>query len=269
MRVIGQCKLCLREGVELRESHFISKSAYKLVEKLGGVTPLIVRGDITVQKNDQMKAPLLCADCEDLFNKNGESWVLRYCNRPNTGFKLHDLVRTVQPEVDQPDLKMYATSSIAEIEGEKLTYFLLSVLWRGSVHSWKWGKDDQETPNLGSRYEEEFRKYLLGESDFPKNAAVHVYILANPDLWSGFTVPFRQKLSDGLWRYTFNFLGISFRCFLGNVLNETMRKVCIRSPHKYIFLGVDADRILVRDFRPTLLSSKPLGAIKTYPIGYD
>src|SRR5207244_3024877 len=120
-------------------------SAYKAVEKLAGVTPLNVRGEITVQKNEQMKAHLLCACCEDRFNKNGESYVMNYCNRPGSGFKLHDLVLTVPPEIDQPGLKMYPTASIPEIEGPKLAYFVMSVLWRGSVQRWKWGKDEQET----------------------------------------------------------------------------------------------------------------------------
>ncbi len=264
MQVIGQCRLCLQQGAELLESHFIPKSAYKLVEKLGGVTPLNVRGEITVQKNQQMKAHLLCADCEDRFNRCGESWVLQYCNRADTGFKLRDLVLTVQPEIDQPKLKMYPMASVVEIDGEKLAYFVLSVLWRGSVHSWKWGKDDQETGTLGNRYEEEFRRYLLNEASFPRNAAVHVFLMAKPEMCSGFTVPFRQKLADGLWRYTFIFLGISFRCLLGNVMSDTLRKACIyRSPHKYVFLGEEVDEVFLRDFGPTLLKSKQLGTIRT------
>lgn len=210
-----------------------------------------------------MKAYLLCADCEDRFNKNGETWVLQHCNRPDTGFKLYDLVRAVQAEVGGSKLKMYPTASIADIEHEKLAYFVLSVLWRGSVHSWKWGKDDQKTASLGSRYEEEFRKYLLGEGTFPMNAAVHVFLLANPELWCGFTVPFRQRLKDGLWRHTFMFLGISFRCLLGNVLDDTLRNGCIyRSPRKFIFIGEDVDEVFYRDFGPTLLKSKRVGKVR-------
>jgi hypothetical protein len=160
-------------------------------------------------------------------------------------------------------MKMYATASLSEVDGEKLAYFVLSILWRGSVHSWKWGKDKQRTDSLGRRYEEEFRKYLVGESSFPNNAAVHVFLLTKQEMCNGFTIPFRQKLSDGSWRYTFNFLGISFRCYLGNALTDSVRRGCIyRSAEKYIFVGELADEVLVRDFAPTLIKSRPIGRIR-------
>jgi hypothetical protein len=262
MPVVGQCKLCLRSEVELQESHFIPKAAYKAVQKLAGVTPLNVRGEITVQKNDQITAFLLCATCEDRFNKNGENWVISHCNRPGSGFKLYDLLQTLQPvrDPDEPDLKMYAAASIAEIDASKLAYFVLSVLWRGSIHNWRWGKDELHTDRLGTKYEDEFRRYLLGESDFPQNVAIHVFVLEDSKMWDGFTIPFRQKLKDGLWRYTFVFLGISFRCLLGNVMDAKTRSACVyQSPQKYIFCGNAVDKIFVRDFAPTLLKAKRVG----------
>ena len=90
-KVIGLCRLCLAPDIDLQDSHFIPSAAYKAVEELGGVTPLIVKGDITIQKNQQLKKHLLCADCEDRFNKNGEQWVLGYCNRAGKGFRLYGL----------------------------------------------------------------------------------------------------------------------------------------------------------------------------------
>jgi hypothetical protein len=158
---------------------------------------------------------------------------------------------------------MYSVASVHEIDCEKLAYFILSVLWRGSVHSWKWGKDQQETGRLGDRYEEEFRKFLLGEGPFPKNAAVQVFLLARPEMWNGFTVPVKGKVAGGLWRYVFIFLGISFHCLLGNSLNNEDRNACIfQSPNKFMFIGDEVDEVFIRDFRPAILKSKPVGKIR-------
>lgn len=33
-------------------------------------------------KNEQVKDYLLCADCEQLFSRKSEEWVLSYCNQP-------------------------------------------------------------------------------------------------------------------------------------------------------------------------------------------
>jgi hypothetical protein len=161
-------------------------------------------------------------------------------------------------------MKMFATDSIVEINAMKLAYFLLSVLWRGSVHKWKWGKDDVETASLGEKYQEEFRLYLLGETGLPRNVAVQIFVLSNANLWEGASIPFRQRLKDGVWRYTFVFLGISFRCLLGNALNEIDRSGCVyHSRQKYIFCGPKIDAVLVRDFRPALIRSQTLGKLRS------
>jgi hypothetical protein len=158
---------------------------------------------------------------------------------------------------------MYATTGIREIEPSKLVYFMASILWRGSVHKWKWGRDEFEAPTLGKRYEEEFRRYLLGETDLPRNAAVHVFLMSKKDLWNGFANPICERLRDGTWRYAFTLLGISFRCYLGNTMDAATRSGCVYRSHKqFVFIGQQVDEKFIRDFGPILMKSKQLGSIK-------
>jgi hypothetical protein len=52
---------------------------------------------------------------------------------------------------------------------EAISYFAASMFWRASVHDWNNRAD--EPIQLGP-YEEQFRKYLMEESDFPVDCAL-------------------------------------------------------------------------------------------------
>jgi len=43
------------------------------------------------------RADVFCANCEELFNYNGEAWVLRHCNRPGESFLLNEALNKAQP----------------------------------------------------------------------------------------------------------------------------------------------------------------------------
>lgn len=248
--------------MELQESHFLPAAAYRATRKLGGVAPVTYREGIALQNDDQMTAHILCADCEERFNRNGEDWVLRFCNRPG-GFRLYDLVTALRPTIGGSDLQMYETQHVAKIDGDKLAYFCLSILWRGAAHRWKWGKNPVETYSLGPRYSEKIRKYLLGEIEFPEKIAVQISLLNDPNMCQGFSVPDRQRLKDGLWRYPFFFLGISFICFLGNVMDNDCYKWCIvRSPERYIFVGNLVNKVLAKQYAPTIEKARVAGRIR-------
>lgn len=260
MPQIGKCKLCLRPGVELQESHFLPKGAYRAVRKLGGVTPILIRHGTAIQMDEQMKDFVLCAACEVRLNKNGEDWVLRHCNRRGKGFKLSDLVHPMTPQISGPDLKMYPTSQIPGIDAEKLRYFAISVLWRGSAHAWSWGGQPMETPSLGRKYQEEFRRYLMGETDFPMNAVVTIHLQTDPKLCEGCCTPTGRRSSRGDWVYSFYFLGLYFVCSIGNLLSPETRNSCVS---KFIFQGPIADMALTRSTAKTIINAKRLGSIRS------
>ncbi|MBZ5553316.1 MAG: hypothetical protein LAO21_11395 [Acidobacteriia bacterium] len=232
---------------DLCRSHFIPKAAYKLIQQSEGAPPVVIKPAVIIQKNEQITDYVLCMECEERFDVNGERWVLDYCSRVGEGFKLKALIDRTQPLLSNR-LKVYSSANIAEIDVGKLTYFVASVLWRGSAHAWKSGKDLLLTPSLGSRYEEELRLYLLGEVNFPSDAAVWVSIVPAEKFWTSVFIPYGGKLSN-YWRYKFIFLGFSFMFFLGKLLPPFIRRTCtFRSPERFILVGEDTIDMMIRDF---------------------
>ena len=68
MPITGKCKLCLMEGVELLESHFVSRKLYYSGKKKLEFVNLIDAGI----DPEELKAHLLCRECEKRFSVNGE-----------------------------------------------------------------------------------------------------------------------------------------------------------------------------------------------------
>jgi hypothetical protein len=252
--VQGVCKLCHSAG-ELRRSHFIPAGAYRLIQESLGEPPVVIKQALTIQKNEQATAHILCPKCEDRFNENGERWVLDHCYRVGEGFKLKSLIDGTEPVMGN-GLKVYSAVGIPEIEVGKLAYFVASILWRGSVHEWRSGKETIRTPSLGSKYEEDVRRYLLGEASFPDDAAVWVSIIPNENLWSAVCIPYGEKMQQ-FWRYKFIFLGIVFMFFLGKLSSYTVRRACsFRSPEQFIFVGDETSDMVIRDFGRLIVKSK-------------
>ena len=87
--MIGQCRLCLRSNVQLRDSHFLTAGIYRILrdENDANRNPWLLTGKTAVQTSRQLKARLLCGDCEQRFSKNGENWVLRHCLQRDGSFE--------------------------------------------------------------------------------------------------------------------------------------------------------------------------------------
>src|SRR5689334_20945536 len=99
MRPLTRCCLCLRSR-ELEESHLIPAGMYRISrgDPHGNPNPLLLSPDMFLQTSDQVKDYLLCHDCEELFNKNGERWVIAHCYREKDGaFKFREYLRNEVP----------------------------------------------------------------------------------------------------------------------------------------------------------------------------
>lgn len=120
---------------------------------------------------------------------------------------------------------VYDVSAITEIEVEKLAYFAASILWRGSAHQWRFGKQLLTRISLGP-YEEELRQYLLGQAQFPRNAVLAVDVIADAILRRGVIPPFGGKREGGIWSYALPFFGIVLTMVIGNTMSKSLRKHC-------------------------------------------
>jgi hypothetical protein len=259
-QVIGTCKLCRSVG-PLRESHYMPKSAYKLIGRANEGAPVILKEKVAIQKDEQIKAYVLCQECEQRFSENGESWVMKFCHREGEGFKLKNLIEASKPLLGDDKLRVYSAANIAVIDIEKLAYFAASILWRGSVHKWKSGRDQLNGLDLGTKYEEELRLYLLGQTPFPRNAVLWVSVIPSAELSNTILVPTGEK-KGWYWRYKFTILGITFHFFLGGRIDTDIRSFCAyRSPEKFIFSGDNISDFVLEDAAPLLKSAKPVGSL--------
>jgi hypothetical protein len=228
---IGTCKLCLRDGVELRESHYIPRALYPKQVKQQFAT----RRKAGVLK-EEIKAYLLCEECEQRLDRNGESEVLCYVAAKSVkSFPLHDKLRLALPREEHPDLLRFAGPDLG-IDMDKFAYFAMSIVWRGAVHDWTLvdGSILPKTP-LGD-FQEEIRRYLLGETPLPSDMVVLVIVCSDEDSRKAWIIPVLD-IEENCINFRFLLRGIFLRVLIGYQMPYFYRNLCCTSPRKCLFYG--------------------------------
>jgi hypothetical protein len=169
--VQGVCKLCLQPRI-LCKSHYLGRALHVL-SRDDGKNAIVLTPKIITATPKQVWAHLLCAECEKRISRNGESYVLTLLNRKNS-FALLDLLNKATPMKEEGALKVFSATDLG-IDTDKLAYFALSIVWRGSVHDWKTIEGQTTGVPLGP-YEERIRQYLAGEAWFPADVLVAVHV---------------------------------------------------------------------------------------------
>jgi hypothetical protein len=137
---------------------------------------VIVTNRIRQQTSRQAVRYLLCTDCEGRFDQNGENWVLRHCYRGRGRFRLRSLLQGSKPLYSDSNVEIYSASDVSDVRIEQLVYFATSIFWRAAVVDWWASEQRYESIELGSKYQEELRKFLVGEADLSENFAVTVIL---------------------------------------------------------------------------------------------
>jgi hypothetical protein len=72
--MLGTCRLCL-ERRDLKESHLLPAGVHKLLREPAAPNPnhILLTPQIAFQTSRPIKDYLLCAHCEDLFSRNGQT----------------------------------------------------------------------------------------------------------------------------------------------------------------------------------------------------
>ena len=93
MQPTGQCRLC-GETCSLTDSHYLPKALYRLFAKASedNPNPVVMIETTSVQTSKQVTAPLLCGQCEEMFNSHGENWVMKHMYRGSTEWRLRDIL---------------------------------------------------------------------------------------------------------------------------------------------------------------------------------
>ncbi|MCX6976254.1 MAG: hypothetical protein NTZ94_18595 [Verrucomicrobia bacterium] len=155
----GTCRLCREVGKPLKRSHLLPHGAYKLARD-GRPQKLVLMTPKRVQTTDsELKTKLLCADCEQKLNTNGEKWVLGNLRVQEQEFPIRKMITNADSSflAAHGDWAVYDAKRVPNLLIEKLEYFALSVFWRAGQKGWPNG---YEGIKLGP-YEAILREYLL------------------------------------------------------------------------------------------------------------
>jgi hypothetical protein len=225
---IKQCALCLKTK-ELRDSHLIPAGILGLLRDgtYKNPNPYLMSLDYFGQTSNQAKQFLLCHDCEQRLNQCGENWVINNAYHEHTRtFPLRDMLEGATPILAGPNGGSFNASEVRGIDVEKLTYFNASVIWRASLRSWIVQKQKYDQIQMEPEYQEQLRRYLLGEADFPEDAISVVYF--SPAEIPALHALYPQVLEEqGYRNYRFYVPGIWFLIAIGDGLTDDIRKMCI------------------------------------------
>ena len=226
--MIGKCKLCLQDGVDLQKSHLHPAAIYGSMRgdpDNGNPNPWLITHHGAVQTSRQECAHLLCSECEQRFSRCGESWVLANGLKSDGTFPLAAILSSKRPADSDPrttTTKLYYASEIEEVDIAKLTYFAASMFWRASVYPWR---TDRTVPVKLGPYAEDFRLFLMGARGFPANAALSVLVREGNEIKHFTHEPLSEKISS-VFTHRYAMPGFLFLLFVGKEIPETHRNTC-------------------------------------------
>ena len=168
----AKCKLCLRI-TDLQNSHLMPASLYKKsrIPSTSNPNPTLVTEKGSKQTSRQIRNFVLCHDCEQLFSKNGESYVMtQVFDGKSKKFPLLDTLQATAPTWGGPEFVGYELAATPDLDREKLGYFALSVFWRASVHIWRERGEEPVTLELGKSTTRHSGSTFSGRQDFRRTS---------------------------------------------------------------------------------------------------
>lgn len=208
---------------------------------------------MAIQTSEQVKDYLLCRDCEELFNTNGERWMLARCYRDTNGdFRLREYLAGTPPFLSLDGHSAFNTSQISSIDHSKLVYYAISFFWRAAVHSWRVGRETIEPIELGP-YQERMRRFLLGEEELHRCIYLSVWLSNRERPVPVANVPTSYHIEDGGIMHRMNLPGIAFLMTIGKRVGVAISACCIlHSPERPMFVSRHVDDQLMSNLLATI-----------------
>lgn len=252
----GICKLCLQTR-ELQDSHFIPSAMYKYLRDPSekNPNPVVVDRKAGATTSKQVKDFLLCAKCEDIFNRNGEKEMLKWVWNGKS-FPLGDRLSVALSLSPYTICDTAAFSGTAiGIDTEKFAYFALSVIWRAAVHQWNTPFGGETNLIILNAFEEPIRKYLLGTAGFPADVVVIATVCTDLLSIRGFYIPSQVSEIPGIC-FAMLMLGVNFRVFIGRDMPPKRRDICCVNSAARLIFRRDCSQKTVEAFDQITISSE-------------
>lgn len=175
--------------------------------------PVQVSRTTSVATSRQVRAHLLCSDCEQRFSKRGEDWTIRNCWHSPDDFPLHEALTASKAIAETTGVRVYLARDVPELKIENFVYFGASVFWRAAGH--RWSKRPGDHIELG-KYESPLRHFLLDEQAFPDRMVLIVMLSASKDEATNrmMSLPWIAGRSP-VHKFRFDIPGMTFWLFAG------------------------------------------------------
>ena len=260
--VNGECRLCLQDNCRLLHSHIIPRWVFKRVletDTPGGHQPITVGHGRLHFDSDQHQEHLLCSSCEARFSVI-EDW----------------MSDRVYSKAGEPiPLKLLGSRGLQRagillreldenLDSKMLLYFSSSIFWRSSVSR----QSKAGSIHLG-RYEEEFRRYLLDEDSFPRNARMIFTVMDSsgdgyPGLHNSFMFP-QTVRKHGYHSHLIALGGVDFELFVGAQNVSKFDKLCLHHADVKVAIVENwRDSKLARDAIEKVNHSEASGPVQRY-----
>jgi hypothetical protein len=222
---VDVCKLCLQTN-DLCDSHLLPAAVWRLLNEAGHKLhhPIIMTEKLALTSSKQIHDYVLCGDCEQRLNRNGEDYAISQM-RGARGFPLLERLRVAQWIAQLGSVRVYSGSAIG-VDTDKLAYFALSVVWRAGAYRWRNLYSDMRTYSIQlGAFLEPMRQFLLGAGPFPANFSVNVQVASDDHSQKSAYTP---ALAAGTPCPIYGFLtcGIHFAVAMGNPLPPGYLETC-------------------------------------------
>jgi len=232
----GKCRLCEKE-TDIHNSHLIARAFYLRLrgKGRGNTDPHIVTSEGARSTSYQYRQHLLCKTCESRFKDGGEDYVLGISAQPDP-FPLLEIITAANSKYYRENsYKACDAISTPSIDRSKIIYFAVSVFWRASIVNWRM-RDGTSSVRimLGSRYNEEIRKYLMGEGALPRQCALEVNVATDLPSRNVIAAP-NGKHNDKVAGFAFQACGIHYNFAVGGrISNSAYNLSILKQPQQWI-----------------------------------
>jgi hypothetical protein len=184
------------------------------------------------QSSYQVRDYVLCRDCEQLFCREGEDYVMRLIHQDNC-FPFLELLNSHGPGLVAGEFRFYPVELTPEIDRGKMAYFAISIFWRTAVHTWIQEDGSSVWIELTDEEKEKLRQYLLGNQPFPKESVLLSYACNDAYSQRMFWMPGQNdRTADRV--FLLGIRGMTFFYWVGNAPQRFAQYCIMNSKHRWI-----------------------------------